>query len=72
MRNYSIGLIILRKKDDRYEVLDGQQRLRAIFKFMENDFPVSGKFTSEHGDKKYEDIKNDPSLFPNFIAFKTP
>jgi hypothetical protein len=72
LRNYSIGLIILRKKGDQYEVLDGQQRLRAIFEFMENKFSVNGKFTPEHADKKFEDIEKDRGLYANFIAFKIP
>lgn len=72
LRNYSIGLIILRKKENKYEVLDGQQRLRTIFEFMENKFSTSGKYTPEFAGKKFEDIKRDPGMYADFIAFKIP
>jgi len=76
LRNYSIGLIIFRKKEGgKLEVLDGQQRLKSIFQFMENmekRFKTSGKFTPEYADKNFDDIKKNPGLYADFIAFKIP
>ncbi len=46
---YPIPLILLAFHTDAsgkksFEILDGMQRLNAIFKFVENDFEVEGKF----------------------------
>ena len=38
---YPIPLILLASQGDNYEIIDGMQRLNAIFGFIENDFPVS-------------------------------
>jgi uncharacterized protein with ParB-like and HNH nuclease domain len=35
IKNLSIGALILRKTEDKFEVLDGQQRLQTIFDFIE-------------------------------------
>ncbi|MCD6371562.1 MAG: DUF262 domain-containing protein [Candidatus Aenigmarchaeota archaeon] len=73
LRGYSIGLIIFRKKEGgKLEVLDGQQRLRSIFQFMENKFRTSGKFTPDYADKSFDDIKKNPGLYADFISFKIP
>lgn len=37
---YPIPLILLAAQTDRYEIIDGMQRLNAIFGFIENHFPV--------------------------------
>ena len=39
--DYDMGSIILRQKGDKWEILDGQQRLNAIFGFVEGAFPLS-------------------------------
>lgn len=74
LRNFSIGLLILRKKGDIYEVLDGQQRLRTIFEFMDLDkgFNTSEKWTPEFPNKVYADVVNDRGLFADFISYKIP
>ena len=35
IKNLSIGALILGKTEDKFEVLDGQQRLQTIFDFIE-------------------------------------
>jgi uncharacterized protein with ParB-like and HNH nuclease domain len=35
IKNLSIGALILRKTGDKFEILDGQQRLQTIFDFIE-------------------------------------
>ncbi|WP_166919780.1 GmrSD restriction endonuclease domain-containing protein [Flavobacterium poyangense] len=37
---YPIPLILLATQTDRYEIIDGMQRLNSIFGFIENHFPV--------------------------------
>lgn len=37
---YPIPLVLLASQDDKYEIIDGMQRLNAIFGFIENHFPV--------------------------------
>ena len=56
LNDYDIGSIILRQKEDKWEILDGQQRLKAISDFVENKFPLSddspknaGKYWNELG-----------------------
>lgn len=45
---FPIPLILLGERpshrDKKYEVLDGVQRLYAIFSFIENHFPINGKY----------------------------
>ncbi len=70
VKDYNIGMIFLRKKNDAYEVLDGQQRLRTIFEFMENEYPTSGLMTPEIGEKTYEELKRDADAHAKFNAFQ--
>jgi hypothetical protein len=37
---YPIPLVLLASQTDKYEIIDGMQRLNAIFGFIENHFPV--------------------------------
>ncbi|MDI9310048.1 MAG: DUF262 domain-containing protein [Limnohabitans sp.] len=37
---YPIPLVLLASQNDKYEIIDGMQRLNAIFGFIENHFPV--------------------------------
>jgi len=56
LNDYDIGSIILRQNQNMWEILDGQQRLKAIFDFIENKFPLS-KETSEFKGKYWRDLK---------------
>ena len=52
LRMYDISMIFLRQKDDgTYECLDGQQRLRSIFEFIDGNYPIVPSFTSEAEDE---------------------
>ena len=49
LKGFPIPLILLAERPQshgpgKYEILDGVQRLNAIFSFIENFFPVSGKY----------------------------
>lgn len=43
--HYSVPLVLVADKSDNqsqmYEIIDGMQRLNAIFSFIENEFPIS-------------------------------
>ncbi len=48
IRDYPIPLILLADASEDgvayFEIIDGMQRLNAIFSFIENEFPVNGKY----------------------------
>ncbi|MBT3582649.1 DUF262 domain-containing protein [Candidatus Woesearchaeota archaeon] len=57
LRKYDINKIFFRiTKDQIYECLDGQQRLRSIFNFMDGNFPTSNKYTPEIGEILFTDL----------------
>jgi hypothetical protein len=43
LRGYDIPKIYLRRLPQRYEVVDGQQRLRSIWEFMDGSYPLGEK-----------------------------
>lgn len=52
---------------EEYEVVDGQQRLNAIFEFFSNDLPLSPDSQKEFGGKFYKDLPaNISDLFDDF------
>ena len=54
LRMYDISTIFLRQNDDgRYECLDGQQRLRSIFDFIDGEFPVNPEITKDAENEIY-------------------
>lgn len=58
LNDYDIGAIILRQKEDKWEILDGQQRLKAVFDFVENEMPLSKKETAEPmAGKRWRDLE---------------
>lgn len=69
LRGYDIPKLYLRKissNPDKYEVVDGQQRLRSIWSFMSNEFalpkdadPIQGM---EVAGKKYSELGMDVSM----------
>jgi hypothetical protein len=57
LRKYDIGKIYLQVHEGKYYIIDGQQRLKAIWKFADNDFPLSGKYSPpELAGKYYKDL----------------
>jgi 5-methylcytosine-specific restriction endonuclease McrA len=72
LNDYDIGSIILRHKEDRWEILDGQQRLKAIFDFVDGKLPLS-EDTPKVGGLYWS--KLDPSVqwgqFMNRLVYTT-
>ena len=48
-------------EEDEYEVVDGQQRLTAIYEFFANELPLSSKSTADFGGPYYKDLKQKHS-----------
>jgi len=71
LSDYDIGSIILRQKGDKWEILDGQQRLKAIFDFVHGDFLLP-KGTG-NGGKRWDEL--EPSVqwgeFMNRFVYTT-
>jgi hypothetical protein len=44
-------------EEDEYEVVDGQQRLSAIYEFFANELALSSKSAAEFGGQYYKDLK---------------
>jgi hypothetical protein len=53
---------------EEFEVLDGQQRLTAIFEFFDDELPLSEESTKEFGGRGYSDLPSD--LSDNFDDFE--
>ena len=65
LRGYDIPKLYLRKVDNtpfQYEVVDGQQRLRAIWSFMSNEFALP-KDSDPIGDVDIRGMKFDDLPF---------
>lgn len=70
IKKYNIGMIFFKKiKGESYEVLDGQQRLKTIFQFMDNKYSTSPEFTPEVREKNFKELKEDTDKYAEFIAF---
>jgi len=88
LRGFPIPLILLAERPHihghgRYEILDGVQRLNAIFSFIENSFPMDGKYfdiqefarakqLAEQGIFRMEDSANklDESQCANILDYQ--
>lgn len=76
LRDFTIGMIFLRKIEDRFEILDGQQRLRTLFEFL-GHFGRDKKFstlptTPDFANKTCDDLRKDVINWGNFMAFQVP
>jgi 5-methylcytosine-specific restriction endonuclease McrA len=61
IRGIDIPKIYLRKKDNgrfKYEIIDGQQRMKAIWDFLNNEYPLDSKAKSVIFDEKQYEIAN--------------
>lgn len=47
----------VKSAEDEYEVVDGQQRLNAVFDFYSNELPLSAESISTFGGPFYKDLK---------------
>ncbi|HBO43745.1 MAG TPA: hypothetical protein DD670_07405 [Planctomycetaceae bacterium] len=43
----------------KYEAVDGQQRLRAVWEFFENNYALSSQDTTDLGGMTYQDLDMD-------------
>ena len=73
LSDYDVGSIILRQNDGKWEILDGQQRLKAIFDFvLDEKFPLSDD-TPNYGGKYWHEL--DPNVqwgqFMNRLVYVT-
>jgi uncharacterized protein with ParB-like and HNH nuclease domain len=50
-------LYLFKQSDDQFEVVDGQQRLNAIYEFFANDLPLSAESTIAFGGPYYTDLR---------------
>ena len=57
LRGYPIGLIYFNKNGDKYEVLDGQQRITSIGRFITNKFAVKVNGYERNFDSLDKDIQ---------------
>src|SRR4030067_1397173 len=65
-----IGTFILKKRDDgRFEVLDGQQRIDAIFDFMDG-YLATPNTTKGFKEKNYDDLLRNSTRCAEFDAFE--
>jgi len=75
LRGYDIPKLYMRKvgsNPDKYEVVDGQQRLRAIWSFIAGEFrlskdidPINGNdITSKYYTELPDDIRSDFDVYP--------
>ncbi|MFC1595378.1 HNH endonuclease family protein [Gemmatimonadota bacterium] len=75
IKDYVIGMIMLRNNRGIYEVLDGQQRLRSILEFMDDEYSSSLALTPEPGvELMFSSMEqgSQRQWYPPFIAFKVP
>ena len=76
LRGLPIPQIFLRQKIDinlrhtTREVIDGQQRLRTIIKFVNDEFPVMKSHNSEYGGNKYSELADD--VKEAFLDYQIP
>lgn len=71
LHGYDIGVIYLRDIDHAeydYEVLDGQQRLRAIDQFINGEFKTKKSLSREIGRISYEELTERNELYPKWVA----
>ena len=57
----------VKNAEDEFEVVDGQQRLIAIYEFFSNELPLTAESTSAFGGPYYRDLKSKVSdVFDDF------
>ncbi len=73
LRKYDIGKIYVQVREGKYFIIDGQQRLKAIWDFADNIFPLSDKYSPPELTGKYyrdlpERIREEFRAFPVTLA----
>jgi hypothetical protein len=69
LMNLSIGTLVLKKHGKTFEVLDGQQRLETIFRFVEGNVNTPSTY-EDFPAKQYSDLQEDPDRLADFEAFR--
>jgi hypothetical protein len=69
IKELSIGMFIVKKNGEKWEVLDGQQRLEAIFSFIEGEVRTPDNF-EDFPEKKYDDLMQSSIYRPIFEGFE--
>lgn len=61
IKNFAIPQIFLRKLNtEKFEIVDGQQRLTAIWQFLKNDFPLLAEYSGDDlGGRTYEKLPTE-------------
>lgn len=66
MQGFDIPKLYLRALDDgspfKYEAVDGQQRLRAVWEYFDNDYALDGKTSPDLAGKFYDDLSEDERM----------
>jgi hypothetical protein len=71
INGYDIGIIYLREIEDaeyKYEVLDGQQRLRSIDQFIDGDYKTDPTLARDINKIGFDELRDDNELFPQWEA----
>src|SRR4051812_17405289 len=59
LRGWRLPKFYLVRNGEAFEVVDGQQRLNAIYDFFENELPLSAESAAEFGGPYYKDLKQN-------------
>lgn len=71
LNGYDIGVIYLRDINDEeydYEVLDGQQRLRAIDQFIDGEYKTDPSLSREIDRIGFEELEDHDELYPQWVS----
>ena len=69
LMNLSIGTLMLKKHLNIYEVLDGQQRLETLFRFVEGKVKTPSDY-KDFPAREYSDLQKDHERLPVLEAFQ--
>ena len=58
-KNYCLQPVVVRRDGDRFELIDGQQRLKTIFDFLNDGFKISKVHNKEYGGLSYSELPDD-------------
>ncbi|MEQ8846103.1 DUF262 domain-containing protein [Botrimarina sp.] len=73
LRGMDIPKLYLREVEGdgpfKYEAVDGQQRLRAVWEFFADEYPLSERFSPEHGSVRYSELPNEERRLVELYQF---
>lgn len=59
LKGLDIGRLWVQAIGDKYHIIDGQQRLNAIWRFAKGEYPLREEYSGVLGEKKYEKLPSD-------------